>query len=100
MPNGWGGPRPGSGRRRKPVKILKKATAEQVLDQIGEIQGWRWAWDTAKEKGDVKAAVEILAYLTNRRDGKPAQAINLGGPTGEPLEVVFSGTTPPWAVQQ
>jgi hypothetical protein len=95
--NGWGGIRTNSGRKRKPIKILKKATAEQVLDQIGELEGWKWAWDTAKAKEDVKAAVEILAYLTNRRDGKPAQAINLGGPEGSDLEIVFSGSRPPWA---
>jgi hypothetical protein len=75
MANGCGGARPNSGRKRKPVKILKKATAEQVLDQIDELQGWKWAWQTAKAKEDIRTAVEILSYLTNRRDGKPAQAI-------------------------
>src|SRR5262249_34959965 len=77
IPGKNGGWRPGSGRPRKPVKILKKATAEQILSQIDEIEGWQWAWKTAKEKNDVRTAVEILSYLTDRRDGRPSQAISL-----------------------
>ena len=94
MPKGWGGARPGAGRKRKPVKILKKATAEQLLDQIGELEGWKWAWDTAKEKGDVRAATEILAYLTNRRDGKPVSTIQ--GNVEKPVTVVLKAPEVEW----
>ena len=97
MADNWGGARRNSGRKRKPIKILKKATAEWLLHEIDEIEGWKWAWTTAQKKEDVRAATEILSYLTNRRDGKPVQAVNVGGPEGSPLEIVFGGTMPPWA---
>lgn len=30
-----------------------------------------------KGEGDIRAMVDILKYLTDRRDGRPAQSINL-----------------------
>jgi hypothetical protein len=96
MSDGWGGARNGSGRKRKPVKILKKATAEQILSQIDEIEGWNWAWTTAKAKQDVKAAVEILAYLTNRRDGKPAQSVDVKAEENRTVILQWGDAVPEW----
>jgi hypothetical protein len=88
-----GGKRRGAGR--KPGKRNRKTIAAQVsaaaiLKRIGEAEAWRWAAVTAKRKRDVKTYVDILKYLTDRRDGKPRQAIEATGPNGGavPIKIV------------
>lgn len=81
-----GGKRAGSGRRKGAVAQVKsKITAAVILDGIGEERAWKWAIATAERKKDVKTYVDILKYLTDRRDGKPKQAIEAGGPDGGPV---------------
>ena len=84
-----GGKRPGSGRKRGPVKELHigEATAERLLaklkheEQILEIYAkcgdWRLKWD-------------VLEKLMDRAFGKPAQTVRHTGPThGEAIRVTI-----------
>lgn len=81
-----GGKRPGAGRPKGAVSDLRsKVIASQVLDEIGEAKAWLWAYKTAKKNDNVRAAVEILTYLTNRRDGKPVQPLST--PVDQPLTI-------------
>lgn len=76
-----GGARAGAGRKPKPITIVRKATAEQVLAGIDETQ----AWTGILESKDMRVRLDALKYLTDRRDGKAAQAIEHSGPGGQAL---------------
>lgn len=79
-----GGRRKGAGRPKGSVACVKsKVTAAEILEHIGEADAWKWAAKTAKEKQDVKTYVDILKYLTDRRDGRPKQAIEGTGEDGK-----------------
>jgi hypothetical protein len=80
-----GGKRKGAGRPKGiSTKILaRQAHAGEILDSIGERSAWQWAYETAKKKKDVKTLVDILKYLTDRRDGKPKQQIEGTGEGGK-----------------
>ncbi len=68
-----GGKREGSGRKPKTIKIVRKVMAEAVLAGIDETAAWR----KLLQSKDERIALESLKYLTNRRDGLPAQSIAL-----------------------
>lgn len=94
-----GGKRKGAGRPQvklsRTLKPLKKATAEEILAEHDEIGMWRDLL-TASEitsvtviggaEGlkyhevnvpDYKIRIDALKYLTNRRDGMPAQSVKV-----------------------
>jgi hypothetical protein len=84
---GRGGARKGAGRpaKAKPLAITDKSVASAVLATLDEIAVWRFLLHadaledpakrdklTAKERDQIGDHME---YLTNRRDGKPAESI-------------------------
>jgi len=85
-----GGYRPGAGRKKaalsRAASALRKATAEEILAQIDEKQFWLEALKATvivsggKDRPPLEvpnwaARIESAKYLTDRRDGKPIQAI-------------------------
>jgi hypothetical protein len=72
-----GGRRPGAGRKPDYFKRLgiTPLTAAQILQRYDEREAWHWF---LKHKNP---AVRFKAweYLTDRRDGKPKQAVDLSG---------------------
>jgi hypothetical protein len=87
-----GGPRPGAGRPKSPVKyapLATKCVATKVLAQSDE----ETLWEQLLHAKDLRIRLEAIKYLTDRRDGKPKQAIEASGPDGGPLrasvEVTF-----------
>ncbi len=103
-----GGARPGAGRHKKPHTVLRKTSAEQVLADVDEKRMWLEAltmYEDLKDAFQVKKVggseflvamdpaylckamqirVDALKYLTDRRDGKAAQGIDLQGKDGQP----------------
>src|SRR5258708_37996043 len=68
----WGGKRAGAGRKRGKVqKVVRRYTAEDILDAIDEIVEWKPLLQSENEKIKLTA----LIYLTDRRDGKARQPI-------------------------
>lgn len=85
-----GGKREGAGRKPKPkIEIsATKGVASSVLASIDEVETWRFLLH-AEELADPEKREELtlaerkeigdrLEYLTNRRDGKPAQGVFVG----------------------
>jgi hypothetical protein len=77
----WGGKRRGAGRRPRDIdkwiiaRGLKPATAAELLDRADE----RRIWYRLLNSDDDAIALRALMYLTDRRDGRPAQQINITG---------------------
>ena len=67
----WGGARPGAGRKPKPLHVVRKHTAEQILSNVDEIALWG---ELLLDK-DPRIRFDALRYLTDRRDGKAPQAV-------------------------
>ncbi len=73
-----GGARLGAGRKPHSLSlVVERSTAAAILDKIKDAEAWLECYRQARADGDVRAMVDILKYLTDRRDGRPAQAINL-----------------------
>jgi len=78
---GWGGKRPGAGRRPRDVERwiaargLKPATAAEILERADE----RRIWYRLLHSEDEGIVLRTITYLTDRRDGRPAQQINVTG---------------------
>jgi hypothetical protein len=76
---GWGGKRLGAGRRPRDVdkwiraRGLSPATAAEILERADE----RRVWYRLLHSEDEAIALRALMYLTDRRDGRPAQQINV-----------------------
>jgi hypothetical protein len=74
---GNGGKRPGAGRKPKKistiVKKLPKDTAAMILSEINENR----AWLDLLQSDDLRIRLESLKYLTDRRDGKARQGMDL-----------------------
>ena len=72
-----GGPRPGSGRKPNYLKRLgiKAITAAEILAHHDEPKLW-YALLHHKSP-DIR--LRTLSYLTDRRDGKPKQAVDISG---------------------
>lgn len=87
----------GAGRRK--VKVsgtgMPKATAEKILDSVPELEYWRdlIVADVQAVVGkgenkrletftDKRLRLEVLKYLTDKRDGKAPLAIQHTGPDG------------------
>lgn len=72
-----GGKRPGAGRKPNYFKRLatKPLTAAEILAQFDE----RGAWKRFLTHPDPEIALKAQMYLTDRRDGKPRQAVDVSG---------------------
>lgn len=102
-----GGKRAGAGR--KPTKLsvtgnrLKKATAEEILASVDEMEMWQSLLNATQIQSirvigdgesdremetvpDWKIRLESLKYLTDRRDGKPAQSVYVNGESDTDLD--------------
>jgi hypothetical protein len=77
--SGWGGSRPGAGRRPRDVERwiaargLKPATAAEILERADE----RAIWYRLLHSEDDGIVLRTVTNLTDRRDGRPAQQINV-----------------------
>lgn len=77
-----GGARPGAGRKPKPKRAVKKVLAEAILSSVNELEMWTdllTATVTTENATfpDYNIRFKALQYLTNRRDGMPAQSVIL-----------------------
>jgi hypothetical protein len=78
---GWGGSRPGAGRRPRDLdkwiaaRGLKPATAAEILERADE----RRIWYKLLHSEDEGVVLRTITYLTDRRDGRSAQQINITG---------------------
>lgn|SRR6516162_3464956 len=54
----------------------QRSTAIAVLARLGDQNAWVQCYRMAEQQKDVRAMIEILRYLTDRRDGKPYVAEN------------------------
>lgn len=76
---GWGGKRPGAGRRPRNVdrwikaRGLSPATAAELLERADE----RRIWYRLLNSQDESIVLRAITYLTDRRDGRAAQQINV-----------------------
>lgn len=77
--SGWGGSRRGAGRRPRDLEKwiaargLKPATAAEILDRADE----RRIWYRLLNSDDDGIVLRTITYLTDRRDGRAAQQINV-----------------------
>lgn len=75
-----GGVRIGAGRKPHSLSlVVERSTAATILDKINDSKAWMDCYKLAKDQQDVRGMVDILKYLTDRRDGRPSQQINLAG---------------------
>jgi hypothetical protein len=73
-----GGARFGAGRKPHSLSlVVERSTAASILDKINDAKAWLECYRLAREQGDVRGMVEILKYLTDRRDGRAAKQINV-----------------------
>lgn len=76
---GWGGRRPGAGPRPRDVdkwiaaRGLRPASAAEILERANE----RAIWYRLLHSTDDAIVLRAIAYLTDRRDGRAAQQINV-----------------------
>jgi hypothetical protein len=77
MPRGRGGKRPGAGRKPNYFKRLgiKAITAAEILAHVNEPELWKGLLN--HKSPDVR--LRTLQYLTDRRDGKAKQAVEVSG---------------------
>jgi hypothetical protein len=77
--SGWGGRRRGAGRRPRDVgrwiaaRGLKPASAAEILERADE----RAIWYRLLHSEDEAIVLRPAMYLTDRREGRPAQQINV-----------------------
>lgn len=82
----WGGKRSGAGRRPRDAERwirargLSPATAAELLERADE----RRIWYELLNSSDDSVRLRAITYLTDRRDGKAAQQINLTHTTLQP----------------
>ena len=75
----WGGKRRGAGRRPRDIakwiaaRGLKPASAAEILDRADE----RRIWYRLLHSEDENVVLRTIIYLTDRRDGRSAQQINI-----------------------
>lgn len=81
---GRGGARPGSGRPAKPKvpQFANKGIASRVLAApANKESGWtgeEQRWMELLNAKDERLRFDVQKYLTDRRDGKPAQGVFVG----------------------
>jgi hypothetical protein len=75
----WGGRRRGAGRRPRDLdkwiaaRGLKPASAAEILERADE----RAIWYRLLHSADEAIVLRTVMYLTDRREGRPAQQINV-----------------------
>lgn len=83
-----GGKRAGAGRKPSTIKgiarRLPRESAELLLSEIKANQKWVKLANSADER----IALDTLKYITDRAYGRAAQAVELSGADGGPIEVV------------
>src|SRR5271155_4523257 len=72
-----GGKRPGSGRKPDYVKRLgiTPVNAAQIMERYDEHEAWGWFL----KHPSASIRLQAWEYLTDRRDGKPKQAVDISG---------------------
>src|SRR5215472_16546227 len=77
QPKQRGGRRPGAGRKVKRIKTLAKrcdkSTAAMILAVVDEQSKWLEFIDS----DDQRLALDAMKFLTQMRDGRPKQQINV-----------------------
>src|SRR5215469_13401722 len=68
--------KPGQGGNPSGRPKGRRSTAIAVLAKLGDQNAWVQCYRMAEQQKDVRAMVEILRYLTDRRDGKAFIAEN------------------------
>ena len=71
MPSG--GARAGAGRKSKPLTAVRKVMAEEILGAVDEVELWK----QLVASDDLRIRLDSLKYLTDRRDGKAPQAVDM-----------------------
>lgn len=66
-----------SGRKPMAVYLNIRMTAAELLDLIGEREAWVWCYQQAVAQLDVRTVLDLLRFLTEKRDGRAAQAVNV-----------------------
>ena len=94
-----GGPRAGAGRKPKPKIPLSadKGIATRVLASPSIKDGWpgeEKRWLELLNAKDERLRFDVQKYLTDRRDGKPAQGVFLGD-TREGAQALTRGNDAP-----
>jgi|SRR5208282_1805462 len=73
-----GGARLGAGRKPHSLSlVVERSTAATILAKINDARAWLGCYELAKAAGDVRGMVEILKYLSDRKDGRASQQINV-----------------------
>jgi hypothetical protein len=67
-----GGQRAGAGRRRGARALVMRSKAEEILSTVNE----EAIWQRLLRSRNARIVLDAMKYLTDRRDGKPVQAIN------------------------
>jgi hypothetical protein len=73
---------------------VNKATAEKILGAIDEQDFWL----QMLASNDRKVALDAAKYLTNRRDGLPAQSVQMAVTENRPVRILWHGPQPSWAI--
>ena len=71
-----GGARPGAGRKPSITKALAETITEAVFQVFGsESKAWEALLSDARASRDRRLIFEVLRYWTDRKYGKPVQAV-------------------------
>src|SRR5690348_7197250 len=91
-----GGARPGAGRPpKRKIPFAPKSQAVSVLNKLGsefhdqKLPTEDELWLSMLIAKDLRIRLDALKYLTDRRDGKPAQNVEVTGKEGGPIPVVL-----------
>ena len=104
-----GGARPGAGRKKKPTIPVKRANAEFILARVNEAALWEELLTATRltkiimlngesnveqvTVPDYEIRFKALSYLTNRRDGMPAQSVQESGTLKVTIEHIGAGAS-------
>jgi hypothetical protein len=78
-----GGKRSGAGRKPGARAVVTRSKAEAVLATVNEEK----IWQRLLRSRNHRIVLDSLKYLTDRRDGKAVQSMELSGPEGGPMEL-------------
>jgi hypothetical protein len=82
-----GGKRPGAGRKPKVVTDADRAFYGGILDKKREQE----IWGKLLNSEDEAIVIKAIIYLTDKRDGKPAQAIEMTGEGSSAVRIILHG---------
>jgi hypothetical protein len=78
-----GGKRAGAGRKPGARALVMQAKADGILATVNEEKIWQ---RLLRSRND-RIVLDSLKYLTDRRDGKAVQAMELSGLEGGPMDL-------------